>query len=102
MAGARGKDPLTADFTSGIWQCVAQGQAYCPTDGIGGIDTRVDLPIASSVTFTFSVLPTQGPELPISNVVSVTPPAGISDSNLANNVASDGPDIRGIFRDGFE
>ncbi|MBK8286866.1 MAG: beta-propeller fold lactonase family protein [Ahniella sp.] len=102
VVDARVQDPLNADFSSGVWQCVALGQAVCATDGVGGIDTRVDLPIGSSVTFTFSVLPVQGPELPISNQASVTPPVGINDPNLMNNVASDGPDILGIFRNGFE
>lgn len=102
VVDARVEDPLTADFVSGVWQCVATNGAECPASGTDGIDVLVALPIGSSVHFTFSVLPALGPESPISNLVWVTPPPGIDDPNLANNVASDGPDIRGIFRDGFE
>jgi hypothetical protein len=102
VADARVEDPLTADFASGTWDCVGVNGAECPSAGTDGIDVRVALPIGSTARFTFSVLPAQGPESPITNVVSVTPPAGITDPNPANNVASDGPDIRGIFRDGFE
>jgi uncharacterized repeat protein (TIGR01451 family) len=102
VVSARVEDPLNPDFTAGTWRCSAQNAAWCPTEGVGGIDMAVDLPINASVTFLFEVLPTQGPDTPISNQVSVTPPIGIDDPNLANNVASDGPDIRGIFRDGFE
>lgn len=61
----------------------------------------VDLSTATSVQFVISAVPNAGAETPISNVASVTPPANISDANLNNNVAIDGPDVRGIFRDGF-
>ena len=49
-----------------------------------------------------SALPAPGPDLPLSNTATVTPPAGISDGNPANNSATDGPDVRGLFRNGFE
>jgi len=102
VVGARVEDPLTADFSAGLWQCTVQNAAWCEASGTGGIDRLVDLPVGASVTFVFEALPAQGPATPISNQVSVTPPAGIDDPNLMNNAASDGPDIRGIFRDGFE
>lgn len=35
-------------------------------------------------------------------VSDILEPAGVSDSNSGNNVASDGPDLRGVFQDDFE
>jgi len=43
-----------------------------------------------------------GVPAPISNIATVTPPLGTEDPNLGNNVAIDGPDVRGVFRNGFE
>lgn len=102
VVGALVSDPLGTDFQSAIWQCSPQGFARCVSNGTGELQQRVDLPVGSSVTYQFSALPIFGPSIPISNVASVTPPVGVTDPNLANNVASDGPDIRGIFKDGFE
>ncbi len=106
VIGARVEDEIGAgtDFSAATWQCTALNGAACPStiSGSGALDSSVDLPAASSVQFIFSALPNAGSETPISNVASVTPPAAITDPNLNNNVASDGPDIRGVFRNGFE
>lgn len=90
------------DFSAATWQCTGLNGAACPSSGSGALDASVDVPSGALVQFIFSALPNTGSETPISNVASVTPPAAISDPNLSNNVASDGPDIRGIFRNGFE
>lgn len=102
VVGALVDDPLTADFVAAVWQCQAQNFARCTASGTGELSERVDLPVGASVTFQFAALPVQGVDTPISNVAYVLPPIGVTDPNTANNVASDGPDIRGIFRNGFE
>ena len=106
VIGARVSDTIGAgtDFGAATWQCTALNGAACPStlSGSGALDAMVDLPNAASVQFLFSALPNAAGETPISNVASVTLPAAITDPNLGNNVASDGPDIRGVFRTGFE
>ena len=60
------------------------------------------LPSGSSVRFLLTASAAALPETPVSNIASVTLPATITDPELNNNVASDGPDIRGLFPDGLE
>jgi uncharacterized repeat protein (TIGR01451 family) len=106
VIGARVEDAIGAgtDFSSADWSCTPQGGSACPSldSGDGALDVLVDLPALSSVRIDFDAVPSQGPETPVSNTASVTPPAGITDPDLDNNIASDGPDMRGIFRDEFE
>ena len=106
VIGARVEDAIGAgtDFSAAVWTCTPLNNAACPSpaNGSGSLDAMVDLPATSSVQFVFGALPNAGSETPISNIASVTPPAAISDANLNNNVALDGPDVRGIFRNGFE
>ncbi len=105
VIGARVQDAIGAgtDFAAATWSCTAASGAACPIalSGSGALDAEVDLPVATSVQFLFSALPNAGGETPIANIASVTPPASMTDPNLTNNVASDGPDLRGVFRNGF-
>ncbi len=66
------------------------------------LDERVDLRAGSSVSFALTATVAAFPETPVSNIASVAVPAPITDPVLNNNVASDGPDVRGVFRDGME
>lgn len=103
VIGARVEDALAPDFADAAWTCVALANAVCAPAGNGALDLRVDLPVQSEVRILFSAVPaTTDTATPLSNIASVTPPDDINDPQLTNNVASDGPDIRGIFRDGFE
>jgi len=103
VIGARVQDPLAPDFASATWTCTPLGNAACgAASGSGSLDLAVDLPANASVQILLSALPAPGPDLPLSNTATVTPPAGISDGNPANNSATDGPDVRGLFRNGFE
>jgi uncharacterized repeat protein (TIGR01451 family) len=104
VIGARIQDALAPDFSAASWSCTPLNNAACPNpaSGTGALDALLDLPANSSVQINFSALPIAGPETPISNIASVTPPAGITDPSLNNNVATDGPDLRGIFRNAFE
>jgi uncharacterized repeat protein (TIGR01451 family) len=106
VIGARVEDAIGAgtDFSSATWSCTALGGSACPSlaSGDGALDVLVDLPAQSSVRIDFDAIPSVGPETPVSNTASVTPPADLTDPDLNNNIASDGPDVRGIFRDEFE
>ena len=106
VIGARVQDRMGAgtNFTEANWRCTVLNNAACPSvvTGTGSLDARVDLLAATSVQFVLSALANAGTETPISNIASVTPPANISDANLNNNVVTDGPDVRGIFRVGFQ
>lgn len=101
VVGARVQDTLDAEFSNATWTCVGQNGGSCPASGSGNLDELVDLPAGASAQFTLTAEVAALPETPVSNIASVTPPAGVTDPNLSNNVASDGPDIRGIFRAGF-
>jgi YVTN family beta-propeller protein len=102
VPGARVIDELEDYFSAAQWLCTGNNGGECPASGNGDIDVAVDLPIGASVQFQLSALLAPFPEDPVSNVAAVATPASISETDLANNTASDGPDERGIFRDGFE
>lgn len=101
VSGARVADVLGPDFSNASWTCVGQNGGSCAAGGTGNLDELVDLPAGASVRFTLTALVAVLPETPVSNLASVTAPGPVTDPNLANNVASDGPDVRGIFRSGF-
>lgn len=102
VAGARVQDTLDADFSGATWTCQPSPGAACMASGSGNLDQRVDLPIGGSVEFLLTATVAALPETPVSNLASVTPPVPIDDPQLSNNVATDGPDLRGLFRDGFQ
>lgn len=102
VAGARVTDNMEAYFSDPEWTCVGNAGAACAVSGQGNLDLLVDLPIGSSADIRITALLAPLPEDPVSNVAAVGLPAVMSDPEMANNVASDGPDIRGIFWDEFE
>jgi trimeric autotransporter adhesin len=102
VANARVDDALGTEFSGASWTCSGQNGGQCDPSGSGDIDQRVDLPVGSTVTFALTALVAATPETAISTIASVTPPPAIDDPMLTNNVGSDGPDIRGLFRNGFE
>lgn len=103
VVGARVLDVLEPYFSDAQWQCSSSNGAHCPPLGSGvELDMLVDLPAGSSVQIQLSAVLAPLPEDPVFNVVGVSVPASLSDTDPSNNTASDGPDIRGVFRDGFE
>ncbi|MFO1496372.1 MAG: fibronectin type III domain-containing protein [Lysobacterales bacterium] len=102
VASARVVDTLDPAFSGASWTCTGLAGGQCAASGSGNIDQLVDLPVGASVRFELTATITAVPEVPVSNLASVTVPAPLMDSNTANNVATDGPDVVGIFRDGFE
>lgn len=102
VAGARVQDALDPEFSGASWTCQPGPGAVCGASGSGNLDQRVDLPPGGSLEFLLTATVAALPETPVSNLASVTPPSPIDDPQLGNNVATDGPDIRGLYRNGFE
>ena len=103
VANVRVRSVLDADFTAASWTCSGEGGGLCAGSGSGTtLDQRVDLPVGGSVTFLLSATVAALPETPVSIVVSAEVPAPFEDPNLQSNVATDGPDLRGLFRNGLE
>src|SRR5262249_21528058 len=85
-------DPLPAGVTAASWTATASsggGAVTGPTGGSGALATTVDLPVNATVTFTFSVQIDPAATGALANTATVTPPAGVTDPNLANDAAPD-------------
>lgn len=101
-AGVRVSTALDAALGVPQWTCAPTGIARCAATGQGQVQASVDLGVGSSVTFQVDALVPELPEDPIGSTADVQPPVGIADPSLGNNLVADGPDNRGITRDGFE
>lgn len=102
VVGAHVADALGADVESPHWTCSATGGAQCPASGSGAIDLFADIPAGASIRITLTVHAPPLPETPLSESVTVTVPVAWRDTDASNDTASDGPDPRGLFGDGFE
>src|SRR5690606_18915483 len=90
--GAQVSDPLPAGITTASWTCGgAMGGAACGApSGTGAISTTADLPAGSSVTYTLNMsVPAGYAGVTLTNTATVAPPTGLSDTQSANNTASD-------------
>ncbi len=103
VADVRLDSTLGPDFTAASWTCTSQNGGVCAANGNGlALIEPIDLPTGSSVTFVLTATVAATPETPVSLLVSATLPAPYTDPDLQSNVATDGPDLRGLFRNGFE
>ncbi len=102
VAGVRVQDLLSSDFAEAEWTCTGIHGGQCVPGGIGSIDTLVDLPPTSEVSFVLTARVQSLPENAVTNTATITVPAPVSDTNLSNNSVTDGPDVRGLFRHGME
>jgi YVTN family beta-propeller protein len=102
VAAARVVDTLEHYFSDAQWTCSGSGGGRCPAGGQGNLDIAVDLPIGAGVHIQLDAALAALPEDPVFNVAAVSVPASIIETDPGDNTASDGPDVRGIFRDGFE
>jgi uncharacterized repeat protein (TIGR01451 family) len=87
--GATVTDVFPADITGVTWTCTAAGGASCTPAGSGDISDTASLPAGGSVTYTAAgtVDPTATGVL--SNTAAVAPPAGVTDTDPANDAATD-------------
>jgi Tol biopolymer transport system component len=103
VSGARVQMALPAQLSSPGWICSAQGGASCPAaSGSGALDSLVNLPAGSQLSFLVSATVPRTPEQPLQATATVTLSGAFSDPQAGNNSATDGPDTVGIFRDSFE
>ncbi|GAB4433801.1 MAG: hypothetical protein Kow0031_15420 [Anaerolineae bacterium] len=85
------KDTLPAALLNGHWSCIAGLGGECPTvsSGNGNINTTVNLYPNGFVTFRVSGKVNPAANGTLTNTVTVDAPAGILDSDTANNRATD-------------
>ena len=92
VSGAGVSDPVPAGVTAATWTFVSAtggGVVAGPSSGSGGLGTTVDLPAGATVTFTFTAQVSPSATGTLDNTATVSPPAGVTDTNLNNNSALD-------------
>jgi uncharacterized repeat protein (TIGR01451 family) len=84
------------------WTCTPAAPAVCPhPSGVGPISETITLASGQSLTYQLSGNVTIATGKTQSNTAQVAAPAGTTDSNLANNSATDVEPTDVIFIDGF-
>jgi len=86
--GATVADTFPAALTCN-WTCTGAGGGTCTAAGSGNINDTVNLPAGGSVTYTAICNISPSATGSITNVATVTAPAGATDPNPANNSATD-------------
>ncbi|QIL90098.1 DUF11 domain-containing protein [Microbulbifer sp. SH-1] len=83
-------DPLPAGITEASWTCSGNNGGTCgAANGNGALNDTPDIPVFGSVTYNFTLnVPRDFPG-DLVNTATVTPPAGVTDSNPDNNTATD-------------
>jgi LPXTG-site transpeptidase (sortase) family protein len=89
VTGATVVDNIPSNLSGATWTCVASGGGTCTASGSGNISDTVNLPVGSTLTYTLAASVSSSAVSSVANIVVVTPPSDISDSNVLNNIASD-------------
>lgn len=80
------RDELPFELLSASWTCTASPGGSCSAaSGSGSINTTVNLPAGGTATFTVHGQLSLSARQRLINTAMVAPPAGIQDSNPANN-----------------
>ncbi len=87
--GATVVDPVPAGITGATWTCGGSAGGTCSASGSGDINDSVNLPVGGSVTYTLTGTLSSAATGSLSNTAVVTAPVGITDTNPANNFATD-------------
>lgn len=89
VVGATVADILPAVFSGASWTASYSAGGSGPVSGTGNLNATITLPSGGTATFllTATVSPTATGDL--SNTATVTMPAGVPDTNPANNSATD-------------
>lgn len=86
-------DTIPAQFTSWTWACTGSTGGASGCDGYGpgnaNFSDTIDLPAGSSITYTVTAQVASSATGDLTNTVSVTPPAGVTDPTPGNNTAGD-------------
>jgi uncharacterized repeat protein (TIGR01451 family) len=88
--GATVTDTFPVDLTNVSWTCAATvGSACGAASGNGNINTTANLLVEGSATFTVAATASLAAPGSITNTATITPAIGLTDTNPANNTASD-------------
>ena len=90
VTGATVADTFPATLTNVTYTSTTLGGATGNTAaGSGNISNTVNMPVGSSITYTVTGTVSAAATGSIANTATVTPPAGVTDSNNVNNSATD-------------
>jgi uncharacterized protein (TIGR03118 family) len=90
VSGASVVDSLPAAFTGAAFTATATGGATgFKASGSGNIDDIVNLPSGSTITYTVTGKISSTASGTLSNMATITVPAGVTDPNASNNSATD-------------
>lgn len=89
VSGAIVTDTIPADIQNPTWTCLAEPGASCTASGSGNINDTVTIPVGRKVTYTISGIISAGATGPLVNTITAAAPAGATDTNPANNSATD-------------
>lgn len=89
-AGVAVSDPLPAGLTAASWTCAPAAGSSCTAGPVaGGITDLANLGAGGSVVYTLSATVDPSATGSVSNVVTITPPAGFDDTNPSNDEFTD-------------
>ena len=89
VTGATVTDNFPAALTSHNWTCAAAGGAACAASGSGDISDTIDIPVWGTATYTVTANISAGATGDLVNTAIVDPSAGMNDTDLSNNTATD-------------
>src|SRR5207249_7699108 len=105
--GTNVSDLFPSTITSATWTSTASGGATGnTTSGSGDINDVVDMPVGSSITYTVTATIDPSATGTLDNTATVTTAQGVTDTNLANNSATDSDALTpqvdvGVTKDDF-
>ncbi len=94
VSGVTVADTFPTTLTGVTWTCSAGSGSSCTPSGSGNINDTITLAASGSVTYLASATIASSATGAVQNTATVTPPAGVSDPNSANNTATDGTALR--------
>jgi uncharacterized repeat protein (TIGR01451 family) len=89
VVGATVTDQAPTGTTITSWSAIFTGGATGTGSGTGNINQSLNLPSGSTATYTVVLSVPSGYTGNLANTASVLAPAGVTDTNLANNSATD-------------
>jgi uncharacterized repeat protein (TIGR01451 family) len=89
VTGATVSDVFPASLTGETFTASGTGGASGFSSGSGDINQTVNLPVGATITYTVTGTVSPTASGAISNTATVSAPAGVSDSNAANNSSTD-------------
>ena len=94
VSGVTVADTFPTTLTGVTWTCSAGSGSSCTPSGSSNINDTITLAAGGSVTYLASATIASSATGAVQNTATVTPPAGVSDPNSANNTATDGTALR--------